>query len=75
MTNVGTTHTIELTRTIEIDVTTTIYTHNDAVEIESAIDCETGEPIKLTESEVDQIHETALSDFIQRLKDAKGMDE
>ena len=72
MRTTGTAHTVQITRTIEIEVETTIYLDYGEIEIGTAIDCETGEPIKLTESEVDQINESTLSEFKEGLADAEA---
>jgi len=68
----STTHTVQLTRTTEIEVTTTIDLAYGEIEIESAIDCETGKPIDLTDEEIDSINETALPEFVQGLADAEA---
>ena len=47
MPRVGTSHTVQLTRTIEIEVTTTVHLAYGELEIECAIDCSTGDPIEL----------------------------
>ena len=72
MPRVGTSNTIQITRTIEIEVTTTVHLQHGEIEIECAIDCSTGDPIELTEDEIDRIHETALPDFVQGLADAEA---
>ena len=72
MRRIGTSHTVQLTRTIEIEVTTTVHLAHGELEIESAVDCDTGEPIELTESEIDHINETTLPEFVQGLADAEA---
>ena len=69
---IGTTHTVQLIRTIEIEVTTTIHLGHGEIEIEGAIDCDTGEAIELTEYEIDSINETALPEFVEGLADAEA---
>ena len=72
MTRVGTAHTIQLIRTIEIEVETTVHPEYGEIEIETAIDCSTGNPIDLTDDEIDHIHATTLPDFVQGLADAEA---
>ena len=72
MTRVGTAHTIQLTRTIEIEVETTVHLEQGELEIECAIDCSTGNPIELTDDEIAHIHATTLSEFVQGLEDAEA---
>ena len=72
MRTIGTAHTVQITRTIEIEVEITVHPEYGEIEIGTAIDCETGEPIELTEYETDQINESALSDFKEGLADAEA---
>jgi len=72
MRRVGTSHTVQLTRTIEIEVTTTVHLAYGELEIECAIDCSTGDPIELTDDEIDHINETTLPEFVQGLADAEA---
>ena len=67
----GTTHTVAITRTIEIEVTVTIYPEHNEVEIDRAINCDTDKPIDLTDGEIDEVHEIALPDFHAALEDAR----
>ena len=72
MTRVGTAHTVQLTRTIEIEVETTVHIEQGELEIQCAIDCSTGDPIELTDDEIDHIHATTLPNFVQGLADAEA---
>lgn len=71
MTRVGTAHTVQLTRTIEIEVETTVHIEQGELEIQCAIDCSTGDPIELTDDEIDHIHATTLPNFVQGLADGR----
>ena len=66
----GTTHTVAITRTVEIDVTVTVYPEHKEIEIDHARDCDTDKPIELTETEIDEVHQIALPDFHAALQDA-----
>ena len=72
MRRIGTSHTVQLTRTIEIEVTTTVHLAHGELEIECAIDCSTGDPIELTDDEIYHINETTLPEFVQGLADAEA---
>jgi len=72
MRRIGTAHTVQITRTIEIEVDITVHLEYGEIEIGTATDCDTGEPIELTEYETDQINESALSDFKEGLADAEA---
>lgn len=67
----GTTHTVAITRTVEIDVTVTVYPEHKEIEIDHARDCDTDKPIELTETEIDEVHQIALPDFHAALQDAR----
>lgn len=69
---IGTAYTIQVTRTTEIEVSLTVYFQHGELEIVGAIDCDTGEPIELTEYEADTINETAMTEFVQGLADAEA---
>ena len=49
--------TYTITRTTEIEVECTFYPDYDEVEIISATNCETGEPIELDAHETDEVNE------------------
>ena len=72
MRRVGTSHTIQLIRTIEIEVDITAYPEYGEIELQTAINCSTGNSIDLTDDEIDHINETALSEFVQGLADAEA---
>jgi len=67
----GTSHTVAITRTVEIEVTVTVYPEHNEVEIDRAINCDTDKPIELTETEIDEVHQIALPDFHAALADAR----
>lgn len=67
----GTTHTVAITRTVEIEVTVTVYPNQKEIEIDRAENCETQLPIELTETEIDEVHQIALPDFHAALEDAR----
>lgn len=62
--------TYSLTRTIEIEVEGTYNTNSEEVEIDKAIDCETGEEVTLDQCEIDEVLTQGLSDHLQGIKDA-----
>ena len=63
--------TYTITRTTEIEVECTFYPDYDEVEIISATNCETGEPIELDAHETDEVNERGASEHVQGLKDAE----
>jgi hypothetical protein len=70
-------HTMTLVRTVEINVHLKLKPTEGEVEIVAAFDAETSDPVTMTESEIDAITDSALSDFhdtIESLKDEEAFD-
>ena len=70
-------HTMTLTRTVEINIHLKLKPTEGEVEIVGAFNAETSDPVEMTDSEIDDINESALSDFhntIESLKDEEAFD-